>query len=202
MAACEMREKILDAAARLFATKGYAAVSMRRVATEVGMTPANLYYHFKDKEDLVRSSLAYVFERETPTFERIVQQESGDPLRCLERLTNWFASLLFEDTIFARLLVRELLEDDADRLEFLTKNVFQSSFSTLVRIIEESLETDDPVLAALFLSSTVIGYVQYSVILPFLHGARPEYSDPQKITQYLMREIRNKAKKGLVVREK
>lgn len=198
MCACAIREKILETASRLFANKGYDAVSMRRVATEVGMTPANLYYHFKDKEDLVRSSLSYVFQSKTPTFDRIVQEDGADPPRCLERLTAWFATSLFEDTIFARLLIRELLEDDADRLEFLTKNVFQSSFNTLVRIIGQSIETEDPVLAALFLTSTVIGYAQYTPIIPYLHGARPEYSDPQKITRYLMREIRKKAKKELV----
>jgi len=195
MASLGIRERILDTASRLFAAKGYAAVSMRRVATEAGMTQANLYYHFKDKEDLVRSSLSYVFQGKSQAFEAIVQEEAADPVRCLERTTAWFAKLLFEDAIFTKLFVRELLEGDSNRLEFLTKNVFQGPFSVLVNMIDGSLEAVDPVLSALFLTSTILGYVQFSGVIPHLRGARPEYSDPTKITQYLMREIRKSAKK-------
>lgn len=195
MAGMCIRDKILETASRLFAEKGYAAVSMRRVATEVGMTPANLYYHFKDKEDLVRSSLAHVFQSKSHDFERIIRENVDAPIRCLERATSWFAATLVKDSIFARLLVRELLERDTKRLEFLTKNVFQAPFSILVHLIESSLDAEDPILDSLFLTSTLIGYVQFSGVIPYLRGARPEYSDPLKITQYLMREIRKHVKK-------
>ena len=44
---------ILDEAARLFREKGYAATSMRDIATAVDMLPGSLYYHFAAKEDLL-----------------------------------------------------------------------------------------------------------------------------------------------------
>ena len=201
MAGMDIREKILETASRLFAEKGYAAVSMRRVATEVGMTPANLYYYFKDKEDLVRSSLAYVFQAKSHDFAHIIEENADAPLHCLELATRWFAATLFKDSIFARLLVRELLEQDTNRLEFLTKNVFQAPFGILVHLIETSLEADDPILDSLFLTSTLIGYIQFSGVIPYLRGARPEYNDPLKITQYLMREIRKHVKKESTYQE-
>jgi len=46
-------DQILDIAARQFRTKGYAAVSMRDIATEAGMRTPSLYYHFPSKDDLV-----------------------------------------------------------------------------------------------------------------------------------------------------
>lgn len=46
-------DQILDIAARQFRTRGYAAVSMRDIATEAGMRPPSLYYHFPSKDDLV-----------------------------------------------------------------------------------------------------------------------------------------------------
>jgi len=189
-----MREKILDQASRLFASQGYEAVSMRRLATETGMTQANLYHYFKDKKDLILSTLAHVFRGKHQEFERIIHEET-DPQRSLERSMAWFATLLFEDAVFAKLLCRELLAGDSKRLEFLTKNVFQESFDTLVSLVEQTLETPDPVLGAIFLTSTVLGYFQFSGIIPHLRGARDEYIDPKRITQHLMQEIR-KSQKG------
>lgn len=49
---------VLDAAARLFAQRGYAATSMRDIAQAASMLPGSLYYHFAAKEDL----LAAVYE--------------------------------------------------------------------------------------------------------------------------------------------
>jgi AcrR family transcriptional regulator len=47
------RRTILQAAAALFREKGYAAVSLRDIATAVGMKAGSLYYHFANKEALV-----------------------------------------------------------------------------------------------------------------------------------------------------
>jgi AcrR family transcriptional regulator len=193
MPAPEIRDKIIEKAASLFAYQGYDAVSMRRIATSVGMTQGNLYYHFKDKEDLILSCLAAVFKGKTQAMEAVLQQES-DPQRCLERSLAWFATMLFEDPIFAKLLFRELLEGDATRLKFLTENVFQGSFDTLVVRITNALDTADPMLAAIFLTSTVIGYRLFAGIIPHLRGANPEYIDPKKIIQLLLGEIRKNAK--------
>jgi AcrR family transcriptional regulator len=49
-----VRTKILDAARELFATRGYEAVTMRMIAERVEYTPTAIYYHFKDKEALLR----------------------------------------------------------------------------------------------------------------------------------------------------
>lgn len=50
-----VRARILAAARRLFLRHGLEAVSMRKIAAAIHYTPAALYVHFKDKEELVRS---------------------------------------------------------------------------------------------------------------------------------------------------
>src|SRR5690625_735993 len=47
------RERILTIAARLFAEKGYHAVSMRDLCDEAGLGRGAIYYHIKSKEDLL-----------------------------------------------------------------------------------------------------------------------------------------------------
>jgi AcrR family transcriptional regulator len=47
------RERLLQAAARVFATRGYAATTMRELARESAMSLAGMYYYVKGKEDLL-----------------------------------------------------------------------------------------------------------------------------------------------------
>ena len=47
------RDRILETALHLFNAEGLAQVSTNRIAAELAMSPGNLHYHFKRKEDLV-----------------------------------------------------------------------------------------------------------------------------------------------------
>jgi AcrR family transcriptional regulator len=49
---------ILEAAARLFAEKGYANVSIRDVCREANTTPPMIYYYFKDKKRLFEAAVS------------------------------------------------------------------------------------------------------------------------------------------------
>lgn len=58
----EMRTRIAEAASKLFKSEGYAAVSMRRLAEEVGVTPMTLYAYYDAKVDILRHLWAQIFE--------------------------------------------------------------------------------------------------------------------------------------------
>lgn len=53
----DSRQRILDAAARLFREHGYAGVSLRDIADDAGMKAGSLYYHFASKEEIVAKVL-------------------------------------------------------------------------------------------------------------------------------------------------
>ena len=48
------RSRILDAALALFNEHGTAAVSANQVAAAAGLSSGNLYYHFADKQEIIR----------------------------------------------------------------------------------------------------------------------------------------------------
>ncbi len=52
------RAAIMEAARRVFAERGLAGASLRRIAAEAGYTPAALYYYWPDKEHLYGAVLA------------------------------------------------------------------------------------------------------------------------------------------------
>ena len=49
------REKIMDVALHMFSERGYEAVSIRDICGEVGIKESTLYYHFKNKKDILDS---------------------------------------------------------------------------------------------------------------------------------------------------
>ncbi|MFH8607680.1 TetR/AcrR family transcriptional regulator [Streptomyces sp. NPDC018029] len=51
-------ETIVEVARRILAAEGVAALSMRRVAKEVGTTPMALYHHVRDKDELLMLTLS------------------------------------------------------------------------------------------------------------------------------------------------
>ena len=54
----ETARDVRDAALQLFARQGYAAVSMRQIAGEVGVQASALYNHFPTKQDLLASLMS------------------------------------------------------------------------------------------------------------------------------------------------
>jgi AcrR family transcriptional regulator len=50
----DTRTTIVDTAVRLFEERGYAATTMRAIATEAGLAPSNAYYWFASKDELVQ----------------------------------------------------------------------------------------------------------------------------------------------------
>ncbi|MDW8235998.1 MAG: TetR/AcrR family transcriptional regulator [Bacteroidia bacterium] len=99
-----MRERILEAALRLFAQDGYENVSLRRLATEVGLSAASLYHYFPHKAALLEAlaeSIAENFERST---QEIVEKD-------------WEVSHKFRE--FCVRHVRTLLTNPAQAIIFL-----------------------------------------------------------------------------------
>lgn len=51
------KDNIIQAAIDLFNDCGTGAISTNRIASEIGISPGNLYYHYQNKEDIIRAIL-------------------------------------------------------------------------------------------------------------------------------------------------
>lgn len=78
------RERILAAAERLFAVKGYDGTSIRDVAAAAGLRIANISYHFGPKEKLFETVIerraAFMCERRTSALERYRAKAGAKPI--------------------------------------------------------------------------------------------------------------------------
>lgn len=66
-----LRSKILEAARALFVKEGYEAVTMRRIARKINYTATAIYYHFPNKEALLRELCEQDFGTMIEYFKRL-----------------------------------------------------------------------------------------------------------------------------------
>ena len=102
--------QLLDAAAELFAAKGYHATSVRDIAASVGMLPGSIYYHFSSKEEL----FAAVYEegvRQISAAARAQMATESDPWRRLEAAAAGHLEALLKISYYPQVLVLVLPRD-------------------------------------------------------------------------------------------
>ena len=66
----EFRERLCEAATRLFAERGPAGFSMRELATALGVSPMTPYRYFRDKDEMLAAVRARAFDRFAGVLER------------------------------------------------------------------------------------------------------------------------------------
>lgn len=96
------RDRILDSALDLFNERGSAAVTTNLIAVRAGISPGNLYYWFRGKDDILRE----LYARLVAAHEALWQSQADDPAHLtpdelLARLNDAVA-LTGEYAFFAR----------------------------------------------------------------------------------------------------
>lgn len=84
------KEEIMLVCRRIAAEKGLKALSMRAVAGECGIAPGTLYNYFSDKEELLISAIASVWQ---DIFSLTEQEENSPPLLFSEYVEKVFANV-------------------------------------------------------------------------------------------------------------
>jgi AcrR family transcriptional regulator len=95
MGTSRARERILDAATRLFREEGIHATSVDRVITEADVAPMTVYRHFDGKDELVTATLERWSEQWLGWLRSEATRGGDDPRARLEglwdALEKWFA---------------------------------------------------------------------------------------------------------------
>lgn len=76
----DFRERLCDAAARLFAERGQSGFTMRELASELGVSPMTPYRYFHDKDEILAAVRARIFTQFSETLER-AYAAPGDAIR-------------------------------------------------------------------------------------------------------------------------
>ena len=105
----ESRQRILDATVEIAGERGYEGTSIAAVSAKCGLSASSIYWHFKDKDDLI----AAVIERSFETWLAAVElpgEEAGTPLQRATAMAGRVAKSLVDAPDFLRLGLMLALE--------------------------------------------------------------------------------------------
>jgi len=120
------RERILEAAARLFAEEGYRRVTVRAICRAAGVNGAAVNYHFGDKAALYREVVEAAIDAMRGTTEE--SRRLGEGLAPEEQLH-----------VFVRTFVRRLLEAGHPRVQRLLQREMTEPTGHLDRVVAEGV---------------------------------------------------------------
>ncbi len=183
------KSDILRLAIPLFAQAGFNGVSMRHVADTVGVSPAALYHHFKDKEELYLETMRYAFADKIASFKAMLQAPA-DALALLETLIRWLAETLHAETDFRKLLQWVLLDADSNRTVRLVKSTFEELFTILQNLNQGFRQRFDPHLLSISLIGLVVYHFETTAVRKILPGHRAEHDQPETLVRHLMQLLR------------
>ncbi|MBU0756385.1 MAG: TetR/AcrR family transcriptional regulator [Planctomycetes bacterium] len=164
------KEAILKAATRLFADKGFADTSMSELSEITGVAGGTIFYHFKNKEELLIAILAEVKTGILDEFDRYSKEKSPSTgMEMLERTISFYFSLAGLHTEWFRLLDRHYPYKLAETHPVCREHL-EAIYNCLVDIFEKaiqqgrdegSMDCSSPRKSALIIFSLVDGIVRF-----------------------------------------
>lgn len=165
----DSRRELMNVAIDCFARYGYQATSIDRIAKAAGVTKGALYYHFKDKEDLLLEAVS----NRVGQFERRVVADkvadSNDPAKSLRQVAQSCLEHATKSN-HRRFIVTLMVEalDTNDRLSHQFRAMMNRFRQYLIDIIKAGQKSGrfrkgiDANLAAQMYSATIMGAeIQY-----------------------------------------
>jgi AcrR family transcriptional regulator len=131
------RQRIIEAALSQFNEKGTSAVSTNHIADAAGISPGNLYYHFRDKGDIIR----VLFEQLFDAWDRAFQLPTDRPptLSDLDVMITLNYQIIWEYRFAYRELAALLRSDPLLRNRYL--EVRQRGYQGFTALVEAFIDT-------------------------------------------------------------
>lgn len=105
----ESRQRILDAAVDIAGERGYEGTSIAAVSAKCGLPASSIYWHFKDKDDLIAAVIERSFDTWLAAFE-LPGEQTGTSLERITVMAANVAKSLVDAPDFLRLGLMLALE--------------------------------------------------------------------------------------------
>ena len=172
------RRRILEAAARVFAAKGFANATTKEIAEEADIGESTIYNYFGSKRDVL---FAIADETEPPMLSVLLEVQEIENREMLIEVFDRALDLSQDQLPFALTLIGEAWLDDSLLEGFLVKQ-FQQVHKTLEAYIAGRIEAGifcpiDPTMSAWLIMSMFGG-----VVLAIARGVRTPLSAEERHT--------------------
>ncbi len=165
------RRQVVEATLRLVAKEGLGNLTTAGLAREVGMSEANLYRHFRGKDEIIRETVESIIENLMKNIERVIAL-SGTPLVKLKKAFTLHLEYIENNAGIPRLVFSEDIHGGNEKLKRRLLRGIDKYASALESIVKEAQADGcvrkelDPKASAL----SLIGMVQGATLRWSLSG--------------------------------
>jgi len=177
MAKMSTRELILDVALVLLNERGESNVTSVDLANEMNISPGNLYYHFKGKEQVVEELYAQCHARVLISLQEITKQARGDAKETLASLAVVSDVLQQFRFISQDLLgIHERYPSLRDSLAKLMNLLMQTIISLVKLVMDASKVTDSSNASKMLAGNLLYTLIDFGAFDDLLGDARTNAS--------------------------
>ncbi len=101
----DLRRLILDTTRHLLVEKGYADLSMRKIAKAIGYSATSIYLHFENKDALFHALIEEGMERLLAELKQAEAAHPGDPVARLEALCQAYVHFGLENPEYYEIML-------------------------------------------------------------------------------------------------
>ncbi|MEG3849438.1 TetR/AcrR family transcriptional regulator [Microcoleus sp. herbarium19] len=173
------RKELINKCFDIFAEKGYSSVTMREIASEIGVSTGTLYHYFPSKESLFEQLIEYLSYEDT---KEEALAELGNPPTLGERvdkLMNYLSGI--EDYMLKNLLMTFEFCHHKTRQEIDSNQALQIAGKRYEEALICYLDISDPALAQ-FVSC----YIDGLVARRFYQGERISFKEQANVLKEML----------------
>ena len=134
------KDEIIKTAAKLFKEKGYSAVTMRDLATAMGMKAASLYNHINSKQEILKIIIISIAEEFTKGIE-VIYNSNNNSLDKLSQVIALHVKITTNSTNEMASLNNDWMHLEGQSDYYLTlRNNYEATF---IKIINEGISSSE-----------------------------------------------------------
>lgn len=178
------KELILKSATHLFVANGFNGVSMREIAEASQMTKAALYYHFKDKEDLINE----IFFRFLAEMELEIRKIQDKELPTRQKIWNFITKIMYQSSEKLGVIHLVFIESAHLDLKF-RQEIGQKYHALFLGSIEEILEEGIKKNEIGPINTKQASQLLFGMLYAFFHPQQPLIAEEVQATTDLITQV-------------
>lgn len=163
----EARSAILACAMSIFAERGYHETTVRHLADEIGVRPASIYYHFHDKQTILREIIQQATEELLVELQR--PPETGDARRHLIEMLRTHLHFIYAHSDQARIILEQthlLRDEEAEAVRAIQRRILDFYRACLTKAYAQHGVENDTASASLLALSVINGFFRWARTTP------------------------------------
>lgn len=183
----QTRISLLDAAEKVFFRQGVVRTSLQEVASEAGVTRGAIYWHFKDKTDLLDAMAQRAYFPQEDLMRSLLERNSKNPLKDLQDGCEEALHLILRDGQRRRIftILTQKCEYAADEMKAIMQRRVESKARTLDMTREFFRRSRDLGILAPRWTPEAAAAALHWILVGIINGEMEREPDPKREKEIL-----------------